>query len=84
MKSLSGLTMSLTLGLSLALGGVAFAQKAGTALCCAMASCCCKGDSCPLKGEASCCKGKQAAEKKDGCCGGDSCDLKQHKQNPGQ
>ena len=94
MKNPRGLTISLIIGLALALSSVAFAQNTGTAAnktnesCCTMPACCGQGDSCPMKDgegamkEGSCCKGNKTAVRKDSCCDGDSCKMKGMKHQP--
>lgn len=76
MTNLRRLTLSIVLGLSTALAGVAYAQNAAQEKkpesCCAMESCCCKGDSCKMKNGGS--MNHAATHKHESFCG-DSCKM---------
>src|ERR1044072_128891 len=77
MTNFRRLMLSIVLGLTTALAGVAYAQNAAqdkkTESCCAMETCCCKGDSCKMK---SCPSMNHAATHEHESCCGDSCDMK--------
>jgi hypothetical protein len=76
MTNLRRLTLSIVLGLSTGLVGVAYAQNAAQdkkpESCCAMESCCCKDDSCKMKSGTS--MNHAARHKHEDCCG-DSCKM---------
>jgi hypothetical protein len=86
MKNFKGFTLGLVLGLSIAIGGLAFAQSNmqtdpnKKSECCCMAMKCCEGDSCPMMKDGA---KKEGATKSDGhgccCCGGESCEMNHSK-----
>jgi|ERR1043166_1240770 hypothetical protein len=88
MKNLKGFVLGLSLGLSLAISGLAFAQNTSTdqakdaPSCCAKMKdgCCCGGDSCDMKMKHD--AKDSTAQHSCCCCGGDSCDMKMKHDAP--
>lgn len=87
MKNLKGFALGLSLGLGLAISGLAFAQnttatdqKDAPSCCAKMKDSCCGGDSCDMKMKHD----TKNSMAHDGCCccGGDSCDMKMKHDTP--